>query len=142
MNTTTPGIRFSRVGTASAPQHLVDVWLMAEATRTEDYVKHPEQYRAFQREVDRAFGQRARFVFVGELDHREDLDTKGLLQELLNDLLGLDLLCPVAACTPLAVSVHRVPRWGDYCLLLSGWAAKGTDWTSVKAYVVRWALSH
>lgn len=132
---TAPGFRFSRIGSSNEPQHLIDIWLLAEPARISDYAEHPEPYRTFRAGIDREFGSRTRFTFVGEIDTREDLGGGNRLGELLNSLeIGF---YPAAASTPLAVSVHRVPRWGNYCLLLSGWASNRTDWGGVKAYVVR-----
>lgn len=138
MTATPPGIRFTRIGATTEPCHLLDTWLMVDPTRRADYILRPEPYRSFQVAVDKDFGRSARFVFIGELDPREDLGSGHRLAEILEDI-GVDILRPVASNSEVGVSVHTVSRWPGYGVLLHGWVSGSADWARMKVYVLRYS---
>jgi hypothetical protein len=121
--TASPGVRFARLSENMKPHLLPDVWFMVDSFSFEDCLKDSGPYAEFWQSIDIALGRSTRFVFIGELDPREDLSEQHRLADVLLEI-GVDVTRPLAASQKLGVSLHSEARWPGYYLLVRGTAAE------------------
>jgi len=138
VETASPGVRFARLGNDMKPLHMLDAWFMADADSYKKYSTHPIHYLDLWREVDDVLGKSAKFIFIGELDAREDLSPQHRLSDILADV-GVDIMRPIAASVVLGVSLHQVKRWPGYYVLLRGMTAERGH-MPMTTYVFRYAV--